>query len=66
MRITPSITLNVDGAYFPSGIPADVDDEIAKNAISLGLAALTIDNEPEVATIDAPETATTTRAKRKR
>ena len=54
MRITPSITLNVDGAYFPSGVPVDVDDDIAENAISLGLAALTID-EVEAATVEPPE-----------
>ncbi len=78
MRITPSITLNVDGAYFPSGVPVDVDDDIAENAISLGLAALTIDEveaeetqaddaiEVEAATVEPPETATVTRAKRKR
>ena len=64
MRITPFITLNVNGAYFPSGVPIDVDDEIAENAISLGLASLTID-VTEAATVDPPETATT-RAKRKR
>jgi hypothetical protein len=49
-----SIQLNVDGAYFPSGIPVEVDDDIAENAISLGLAALTID-EAEAATIEPPE-----------
>lgn len=55
MRITPSIQLNVDGAYFPSGIPVEVDDDIAENAISLGLAALAAD-EVETATIEPPET----------
>ena len=78
MRIIPSITLNVDGAYYPSGIAVDVDDEIAENAISLGLAApveaATVEPpetqadaiEVEAATVEPPETATATRAKRKR
>ena len=54
MRIIPSITLNVEGAYFPSGIPVEVDDDIAENAISLGLAAPTTD-EVETATVEPPE-----------
>lgn len=54
MRIIPSITLNVDGVYFPSGIPVEVDDDIAENAISLGLAAPTTD-EVETATVEPPE-----------
>ena len=79
MRIIPSITLNVDGSYYPSGIAVDVDDEIAENAISLGLAVVAPEPEPDVdavtpepepdveeAVIEAPEAATTTRAKRKR
>lgn len=77
MRIIPSITLNVEGAYFPSGVAVEVSDEIAQNAISLGLAAVApepeIEAEPETAPepeveaaiVEAPETATTTRAKRK-
>lgn len=79
MRIIPSITLNVDGAYYPSGIAVDIDHEIAENAINLGLAVVAPEPEPDVdavtpepkpdveeAVIEAPETATTTRAKRKR
>lgn len=77
MRIIPSITLNVDGAYFPSGVVVDVDDELAQNAIDLGIATVATeeaadetvdeaaDETVEEATLTPPETATT-RAKRKR